>query len=281
VWLPGQVVLRAVGAFNEASSFGICSVFLALGSVAAISHPAVRRHLLPFPVLVLFSALGFAGVLFSYSRGSAIALLVSLFAFFLLRRGSLLVPVGLTSALLLGTALAYYLFPEYVQAFLEQRILFSLQNSNNPALVSNGRFDSWSEILRRFSEHPEFWVLGIGYKTLQSSPFGGLSSAVGYLVADNNYLASLVEEGILGFLAFLRLNWYILKTSYREATTAVNDAVLNFCASVLCVFWVGQMVQMFTADSFTYTRLLPLTFILLGVLSAHQASRVSGLSGLP
>ena len=101
-------------------------------------------------------------------------------------------------------------------------------------------------------------ILGIGYKTLPYSDFIGQTT-----VADNMYLSLLVETGIVGLLAFLLLNFAILRTAWRAARR--DDSRAAFFGTWIFCFWIGQLFQMLSGDLFTYWRVLPLYFWVLAM----------------
>jgi O-antigen ligase len=101
-------------------------------------------------------------------------------------------------------------------------------------------------------------LFGIGYKTLPYSDFIGRG-----VVADNMYLSLLVETGVVGLAGFLAFNAAILGAAWRGARSL--DSRTAFCGAWIFCFWVGEMVQMLSGDLFTYWRVLPVYFWVLGL----------------
>src|SRR5581483_10518904 len=118
--------------------------------------------------------------------------------------------------------------------------------------------ESWSFLLSFLSDHPWHAIVGIGYKTLPYSDFVGRP-----VIADNMYLSMLVETGIVGLSAMLLLHAAILRAGYRAATHP--DPKASFFGQWIFCFWVGQVVQMLSADVLTYWRVLPVYFWTLAV----------------
>jgi hypothetical protein len=83
------------------------------------------------------------------------------------------------------------------------------------------------------------------------------------------YLSMLIETGIIGLAALVWFNIAILSTARRVARNANPDA--SFYGAWMFCFWLGQCVQMFSADLLTYWRVLPVYFLVLAW--AVKASR--------
>jgi O-antigen ligase len=66
------------------------------------------------------------------------------------------------------------------------------------------------------------------------------------------YLSALIETGIFGLAALLLLNVAILRASWRALRAGSFFGKWMFC------FWMGEVVQMFSADILTYWRVLPI-----------------------
>jgi O-antigen ligase len=98
----------------------------------------------------------------------------------------------------------------------------------------------------------------VGYKTLAYSDFTGAP-----VIADNAYLSSLVETGLLGLALLVALNWAILRYAYRASRSAAPQR--RFYGTWMLCFWAGEVVQMFSGDILTYWRVLPAYFCVLAL----------------
>jgi hypothetical protein len=85
------------------------------------------------------------------------------------------------------------------------------------------------------------------------------------------YLSMLVETGIIGIAALVWLNFAILVASLRAARRA-NPAA-SFLGTWMFCFWLGECLQMLSADLLTYWRVLPVYFLVLAwtVRESHKA----------
>jgi len=258
VWLDSGVFRRAQGVFYESSTLGnLCAFFLTM-SVLCLLQPQERpiskaALMLGLPVIA-------TALVMSYSRASLVSLGISVSLLLWLHRDRLHVRRWKWAPLLLSAAcgaLVYLVFGQFVRGYL-QRVWFTvpqLFSSFDRAL--SGRVDSWHTVLQLLAENP--WVLftGVGYKTLPYSEVAGRQ-----LIVDNMYLSLLAETGVVGLACFLALNFAILSTAWR--------ARRSFHGMWLFSFWVGQVFQMMSGDLFTYWRVIPVYFWVMG-----QADRVN------
>jgi O-antigen ligase/polysaccharide polymerase Wzy-like membrane protein len=260
VWLDTGVYRRAQGVFYEASTLGnFCAFFLVMIAVAMSGpksvSPIARRSMF-FGGAVLSAAL-----VFSYSRGSLINVVVAVLALLYLRRERVnFRRLALASMLILTAAAVtvYGVFPSFAQNYWT-RLSLSFENffSATNGILS-GRLDSWGLLAGFLADQPWHALAGIGYKTLPYSDFVGRG-----VVADNMYLSLLVETGVIGLAVFLAFNAAVLRASWRAARS-VDSRTAFFGAWMFC-FWAGEMVQMLSGDLFTYWRVLPVYFWVLGL----------------
>jgi O-antigen ligase len=268
VWLAQGVFRRAQGLFYEASTLGnFCAFFLMLVLVCLFgSHSETP---LGKSGLAACGAIFSAALIFSYSRGSLINVIVGGLALIWLRkrtprraaaeawtRSRFTTPYAF--AALGAVVIAAVVFVRTVlPAFSENywsHVVGSIQYASyTPNGVLSGRLTNWMFLGDFLLREPWTAIFGIGYKTLPYSDYAGAK-----VVADNTYLQLLVETGIVGLLAFLALNGAILQTGLRAVRSSQPRARL-FGEWIFC-FWAGQMVQMLSGDLITYWRVLPVYF---------------------
>ena len=266
VWIGGNAYRRAQGIFYDAGTLGnFCAFFLVMIAVAVTRRPESMP--ISRPVLVTGGVLFSAALIFSYSRASIVCLLVALAGLAWLdrshirwRRALSLLGISVTA----GAALSYYFFPQIVQVAWQRFLGSVIYLSDNADYVFSGRLESWRVLLRFLGAHPWHAVFGIGYKTLPYSDYIGQK-----VISDNMYLSMLVETGIIGLAALVWFNIAILGTARRAARHANPEA--SFLGTWIFCFWLGQCVQMLSADLLTYWRILPVYFLVLAW--AVRASR--------
>lgn len=258
VWLEsGAIYRRAQGLFYEASTLGnFCVFFLTMAAVAIVKGAAIPRTLLAVGVPLLAGAL-----VLSYSRGSLVALTVSLGVLAWMHRrkiaaGRLFVvlAVGAPAA----AWLLWKMLPAAVEHYWTRLSLSAEYMFSSTEGVLSGRVSSWRTILAWMSDHPLQLLTGIGYKTLPYTSHLGQP-----VVADNMYLSLLVETGIAGLAALVWLNASILKASWRAARSA--DGRRAFIGCWMFCFWSAESVQMLSGDLLTYWRVLPVYFFVLAL----------------
>jgi O-antigen ligase len=253
VWLDTGVFRRAQGLFYEASTLGnFCAFFLTMIGVCIV-RPAKDRPV-ALPWLIAGGVLLGAAVVLSYSRGSVVNLAISGAALGMLRkkRGPVWRP-ALTFVLSGASAcfICYLIVPQLFSAYtfrLWNSVLYSTSSTNG---VLSGRLDHWRTILDFLAANPWHLLLGVGYKTLPYSDFTGVA-----VIADNTYLSTIAETGLIGFGALLFLLYAILRAGYTAAKDP--DPQRSFFGTWTFCFWCGQVAQMFSGDLLTYWRVLPI-----------------------
>jgi O-antigen ligase len=271
IWLDGAVFRRAQGVFYEASTLGNVCVFILDMIVVALF---ASREMCPLPRWVL--ALGgvplIAALILSYSRASAVALGVGIAVLMWLRRESIPVRRYVLFAVVVGAA-CYGLLVAFVPTFAQNywlRLYSSVRYFGvAPDAVLSGRLQSWQALVGFLATHPWHALVGIGYKTLAYSDFTGAPT-----IADNAYLSSLVETGILGLVLLISLNVIILRYAYRAAKSDARET--RFYGSWMLCFWAGEVIQMLSGDLLTYWRVLPAYFCILALATRANESAFSG-----
>jgi len=264
IWLQDAVLRRAQGLFYEASTLGnFCAFFLVM---TAVTYIRTRRES-PLPRMILFSGglILAAALVLSYSRASMVNVAVAIAALGFIRLQRLRRSIFTAAGVLVLAAFAIHTVNPELSDNYWGRLLGSFSFFfTTPDKILSGRLSSWSGLADFLTGHPWHVLFGIGYKTLPYSSFTG-----GPIVADNTYLALLVETGVPGLVSFVALNILILRTGWRALQSA--DSTTAFLGEWIFCFWCGQVVQMLSGDLITYWRVLPVYFWVLG--AAARGSR--------
>ena len=93
------------------------------------------------------------------------------------------------------------------------------------------------------------------------------------IIADNMYLSSLIETGIIGFAAMVALILALLAAARRASRS--RDETTSFLGAWVFCFWIGQLFQMMSVDVLTYWRVLPLYFAVLALAGRRLRSLTS------
>jgi O-antigen ligase len=268
IWLDSGVYRRAQGLFYDASALGNFCAFFLIMSVVALAHRERGRKVLPTAVASAGAVLFLLTLLLSFSRAPLLAAAVGCLALAFLEKDrwarrrwtSPRVPLALAAlTLVAGTAFAVAL-PEFAQGYWARAGFDWNSLATSPDRVLSGRLESWRAIGGFITEHPWQTVAGIGYKTLPYSQHFGKP-----VIADNMYLSSLVEMGVVGLGSLLAVNAAILMVGYRAAKRGSFFGKWMFC------FWVGEMFQMFAGDILTFWRVLPVYFWVLAQAAREAA----------
>ena len=267
VWLNDGRSRRAQGLFYEATTLGnFCAFFLLLVGVVWVrrgSEPALLgRWTMAAGAIALATAL-----LFSFSRSSLLALLVSGCALLFMERRDVRIDrwLAVTFAAVVGAlTIAFLLAPDFTEAYFLRLWFTATDLFARPEIWLSGRWSNWSLLLNFLAEHPEKLLLGIGYGTLPHADVFGRT-----VVGDNMYLSTLVETGILGVAAMGAFLATLIGTTYRISRS--DDTTASLVGTWLFCFWVGQLAQMLSVDVLTFWRVLPLYLGLLG-MAAYRAN---------
>jgi O-antigen ligase len=261
LWLESGVYRRAQGLFYEASTLGnFCAFFLVMSAVC-LSQAREKRALHRW-----VAALGivlFAGTLIlSFSRSSLIAAILSCGTLAVVERRSWAnrrAVLGLGVLVLAAVGLFFTFLPEFATGYALRLASNSADVFAGRGRVLSGRLETWQTLGAFAADHPWQTALGIGYKTLPNTTYLGKP-----LIADNMYLSALIETGVLGLAALLFLNAAILRTSWQALRRGSFFGKWMFC------FWVGETVQMLSADILTYWRVLPIYLWVLAQLVVER-----------
>ena len=266
VWLQRAVVRRAQGVFYEASNFAnLCGLFLLIASAAFLARQK-RAVGVARPWLLLFIAILSLAEFVSFSRGAWGNVVVSLLVFIGIS-GQVKFRRTWSFFVALGTPLTVLWFyaPELWNYFVGNRIGYFAQILADPNLFTSGRLETWSTVASIISDHPQYMLSGIGYKTL---PFTRLFHQE--IITDNGFLNLLLETGVVGLAGFLAFSVAVFKTLLR--LTRRSSGAQAFWSAVLFSFWCGEWVQMIGQDAYTYWRSMVI-FVALMAFALNGADR--------
>ncbi|HET7840560.1 MAG TPA: O-antigen ligase family protein [Terriglobia bacterium] len=248
IWMRTSILRRAQGVFYEAGNFAnLCAFFLVLAASALVSGRE-RELRIPLPLLWAFTGTLGLAVVVSFTRSAWISVLVAMIAFVCISRE---VKFRRLALLLSALGLPVLLLPLWSRSLwdylLNARLGNLAQLFADPNLASSGRFDTWNTVLSIAASHPQFLLLGIGYKTL---PYTRLFHHP--LITDNGFLNLILECGVVGLGGFLFFSAAIFRTCLRAARE--RTGVAAFWGAVLFAFWCGEWAQMMAVDAYTYWR---------------------------
>jgi len=155
--------------------------------------------------------------------------------------------LALLAALTLPFVLLAFYYPEIWDYFLGHRLGSLSLLLSDPNSASSGRYDVWARIASILRQYPQYFALGIGYKTL---PFTRLFKSG--IVADNGFLSLLLETGVVGLSGFIAFLMASLGEFWKLSRS--RNPQISYWATLLFAFWCGQCVQLLAVDSYTFWR---------------------------
>jgi O-antigen ligase len=235
---------RLSGPVGDPNFFAQVMVVLALLGVERLVH---ERRVLPKLLAGYAAAVSTLTVVFTFSRGATVALVVSLVIFFWIYR---LKPSQMLVVLLLGIVMILYAPPAYFERILTLRDVLP---------SSEGQIDVYSDraIQGRASENLTAWVMvmqhpfmGVGlnnfsYLYQDYSKSLGLAPSARNRSPHNLYLEVAAETGIVGLTVFLLLIWFAFRSiliARRKFMLAGMDDYAHM-ATGFAIAFVGYMIS--------------------------------------
>ena len=229
---------RLSGPVGDPNFYAQVMVVIALLGVERLVH---ERRLLPKILAGAAAALGTLTVIFTFSRGATISLVLSLIIFFWIYR---LKPVQLIAVLVLGIALLLFAPPTYYERVLTLKDI--LPSSEGQINVHADR-----AIQGRASENLTAWVMvlqhplmGVGLNNFASlyqeyTKSLGLAPSASNRSPHNLYLEVAAEQGIVGlsiFLIMVALAFRSILTARRKFREAGMEDYANMITGFAIAF---------------------------------------------
>ncbi len=120
---------------------------------------------------------------------------------------------------------------------------------------------TWPQAIKGFMRNP---VLGSGYSTLTKKNIEDFTEAES---TDNDYLRSLGETGLLGFLSFFGIIIYILWYAFRNFTK-IKDPFYSTLVATIAAAIIGLLVNAVYIDVFEASKVAYTVWILIAILFA-------------
>jgi O-antigen ligase len=239
---------RARGLFKDANVYGPYLIPAALILVGESLNPRLLR--LNRPTQIFCFGFLAAGILFSFSRGAWLNLLVGIAVMTVivsLRRGGSKRALLMVVVVLVGGAVTVWaVYASGSLGFLEQRAQLQSYDSD--------RFGAWALGIQLAEEHP----IGIG---------PGQFELVAPLSAHSTYIRAVAEEGVLGAVALLAVMFGTLLLAARNAV--IGRDTYGIGSAPLLAAWCGMLVNSFVVDTLHWRHL----WLLAGLIWAGTHAR--------
>jgi len=136
------------------------------------------------------------------------------------------------------------------------------ENAYKYGLSTAIRFDAlWPWAIEGFKRNP---LLGSGYSTLSKTSVGQFTEAES---TDNDYLRTLGETGLLGFITFFGIIFITLRLSIEKIRIKTDPIIFAFLASYIA-FTIGLLINALYIDVFVASKIAFTFWSLTGVLLA-------------
>ncbi|MEW5758295.1 MAG: O-antigen ligase family protein [Candidatus Omnitrophota bacterium] len=207
---PQRLVSASMGHPNGLANFLLFPLFLLLfnfNNCKTLKHKVINLINFTFFLIILF---------LTYSRGAWLGFFISFLVIIFVIK---------------DTKLKNYLFAVLLSILIFIFILSSLFFKNfitKGSFYNVTRIELWFQSLSLFKEHPIFGI-GIGTFMDYSSQF----VAYGALYLHNCYLQILIEQGIVGLIAFIIFVFIVIKDSIRVAFFSKNELFLGLVFAII------------------------------------------------
>jgi O-antigen ligase len=185
-------------------------------------------------------------LMYSYSRGAYVGLVVGLFFIALVKSRKLLIPLIVLFVVwksILPTSVVERIEGTFVdQGNLEQVAGADVVAVGGAELTTTGRKQLWDQALDYFRESP---ATGIGFRTF--SHLTGMDT-------HNVYIKFLAEQGIIGLFIYLWLYFLALRSGWQLYRGANEQLVKAFSFAFLCAV-VGSIIVNYFGDRWTYLQI--------------------------
>jgi hypothetical protein len=284
VYFESGARLRAVGIFNEASGYGTMNAMLLFFALIQLLFIKAWPKWYAF-ALYLALPVSVLGLLLSFARAPAIALIGSLMIFVLVAGWQGVVRITFAAAGIVGLlGAALIALPSIASLAFSFRILPFLSTgltTSGLSAIDSGRLVNWATIMSEFlALPPPYMIFGVGYKSLLMSNLE-VNADFGMPVAgDNQFLTTLVEQGPVGLLFLVMFIVYLTWCFWLPIRRKRAHNNVHVYGGIFFAFWLAQLLfQLPFVDYFTYFRLIPVLAAAAGMFALEFGGRASKRNG--
>jgi O-antigen ligase len=252
---------RSSGPFIEKQGWQAADI---AGGFLATFSPFVAALLAFEKKLVCRIILGFAillcvlGLFVTYSRGSLLSFLVSIYLMFIVTyiksKQNWIIPAIGTIIVILFISQWNVIMPQSIINRLQMTYATSEENETSLDVGSQQRLDAWQYGFDMFKDN---WILGAGFEKSKRT-FGDVRVDL-----HNTFIIVAAEMGIIGITVFMVFLWKAGKEALRLANTSYAYFGTGFFASVISL----SLVNVFYGNLFRDT-VIGTFWVALGLLAA-------------
>ena len=255
-YFPMELILdwadvRTAAVFNNPNLYGQFTVMLL---PFVLYNSLTAEHRLGKRVHGAWGALCLLGVLFTFSRGSYLGLILMVLMYLALS----LARSKTARRLALVAAVAAILFVVIPNPFMDRLASISIGD-----IAVNARLQAWTTALEAIAKRP---ILGYGAGTLNAMDLIQSAGIAGTPHTHNTVLELLVEGGVLSLLPFLLICAFFLADHQRIRRFDRNDRFLSI--AFLSMFF-GFALNIMVDYPFSVPKLSIVFMMLLGFSDVH------------
>lgn len=241
------------------------AMILAFCLVPLLHANTARRRLLWGSLVGLFAV----GLFFSYGRAGWIGFAITAVVIGLMKRSKLLIILPIALVLLI------VLVPTALERFSEID-LQHLGDSNYSSSTLAGRIEMWQASLRDWATSP--WLgAGYGVGRHQLKEYSGRMASM----LHNDYLAVLVQTGLIGLTVFIIWHWRWLVEILGVYRTAHNVYDQILALAVFAMFFASLVVRITDNVIETTEKLYPLVALVAAALALPRIRAEEAMSSDP
>lgn len=247
----GEVFFRAGGIYREAMSLALMMLVVIINILFILRYERVFKLRFWLLVSLLLSVIS---IVFSDTR-TVTGVLFLILIYYLVKFLSLKIICVVIVGALLVTCI--YFNNLYLERFVDERIVGTIFSDIGIERKLSGRSLIWSYYINDWinTDLVVEYIFGTGYKCVDEDFYLGHVTMM-----DNNYLSSLVNCGLLGFLGFLGY-WYCV---FRNIVNAKFNRHYTF---LITATFVASIVVMVFCDAMTMYRVMSVIIILFSMMS--------------
>lgn len=241
------------------------AMILAFCLVPLLDASTARRRLLWGSLVGLFAV----GLFFSYGRAGWIGFAITAVVIGLMKRSKLLIILPIALVLLV------ILVPTALERFADID-LQHLGDSNYSSSTLAGRIEMWQASISAWATQP---LLGVGYGVgrHEVKEYSGRMASM----LHNDYLAVLVQTGLIGLAVFITWHWRWLVEILGVYRTAHNVYDRTLALAVFALFFASLVVRITDNVIETTEKLYPLVALVAAALALPRIRAEEALSTEP
>jgi len=247
-------LIRATAAFPNANVFGVYLSAIAplLIGLALFYYKGVTKIL-----MLIVAGLAAFGIVLTFSRGTALALYLSVLFICLMRKNK-----AISSLLIILLLIFPFIMPKSIKDW-------AAQVNYNPVrfMLNDDRISVYKNALNMIKHHP---IVGVGVNTFSKNyftyklPEPDWAKTADSMYAHNHFLQMAGEIGLLGLVIFFWLLYRLFKANF-SVYQRLKDEYLRVVTLSLIACFIAFLVNGLTETSLYYSRVAMIFWYLIGV----------------